>query len=308
MSRFISILTMALLGLSASVWAADSVSSTDVRMQAVGFVAAVRAPAWLERAGAKIEPRIGEMLRVGDILCTGKKGRLKVLMSDDSVIALGSKSRLVLDSHRFAAKTHQRSTSLRLIRGRVRALVHKLVADEKPDFEVRTRTAVAGVRGTEFLIIADDEGAQVRLVTFSGSVSWASGQAEPVLVAAGQGCDLGEQGKVGEVEAVAAVDLKALRQSTDAESRTEALAWNLPMDKVGDPLGPVQDQGELDQEPLSESDHSDDPQRGGDQTFGGDILTETGGQGDVEVSGYWDQPTADGLRTHNFQLTIRLRP
>ena len=307
MNRCLCILTAVFLGLSASAWAVDSVSSTDVRMQAVGFVAAVRAPAWVERAGNQIEPRIGEMLRVGDVLCTGKKGRLKVLMSDDSVIALGSKSRLVLEAHRFAAKTQQRSTSLRLIRGRVRALVHKLVADKKPDFEVRTRTAVAGVRGTEFLLVADDEGAQVRLVTFSGSVSWASGQAEPVLVAAGQGCDLGEQGKIGEVEAVAAVDLKALRQSTDAESKTQALAWNLPMDKVGGPLGPVQDQGELDQEPLSDNRQADGPLLGEDQTFGGSIFTDNGGQGDVEISGYWDQPPG-GERRNNFQLTIRLLP
>lgn len=308
MNRCLCFLTAMVLSLSVSVWAADSVSSTDVRMQAVGFVAAVRAPAWVERAGNQIEPQIGEMLRVGDVLCTGKKGRLKVLMSDDSVIALGSKSRLVLDSHRFTTKTHQRSTSLRLIRGRVRALVHKLVADKKPDFEVRTRTAVAGVRGTEFLIVADEDGAQVRLVTFSGSVSWASGQAEPVLVAAGQGCDLGEQGKIGEVEAVAAADLKALRQSTDAESKTQALAWNLPMDKVGDPLGPVQDQGELDQEPLSGSEQAAPPPGGEDQAFSGDFNPSFGANEDaVAVSGSWNQaPVAE--RSNNLQLTIRLLP
>ncbi len=200
--------------------------------EAAGFVAAVRAPAHLERDGAQVQVRIGSEIRVGDVLATGPMGRLKVLLSDDSVVSLGGDSRVELAAHRFAPAASQRSTRLRVTGGLVRALVQKVVSDTRADFQVTTRTAVAGVRGTEFAVRAEDESGRARLVTFSGAVDWSTVGGEPVRVAAGQGAGLAD-GHTTPVEAVAAAELEALRDATDAVQAPTALAWNLsPRDRI----------------------------------------------------------------------------
>ena len=223
-SMFLVVLAL-ILAAASQVWASPG----------AGFVAAVRGEVSIERGTETHVARIGFMVQAGDVLLTGPKSRLKVLLSDDSVLALGSKSRLEIKRHLFE-KNGKRSTSLRLVRGQIRALVHKMVADKKPDFEVRTRTAVAGVRGTEFALDAGADGQGGRLVTFSGSVLWAANEGEPILVAAGEASQASELG-VDKPVALAAADLRAIRNETDTKQAPTALAWNLPMDKLG-PGGP----------------------------------------------------------------------
>jgi len=220
-------------------------------LEPAGFVAAVRAPAHLERAGQPIEARVGLQIQQGDVLATGPKGRLKVLLSDDSVVSLGTSSRVELTRYRFAPAAHERSTRLMLTGGLVRALVQKLVSDTPADFEARTRTAVAGVRGTEFALRAQDESGPARLVTFSGVVDWSSPGSEPVRVAAGQSSGLVD-GRAGAVEAVAAAELDALRGATDTVQAPAALAWNIaPRDRIRSGRERPGARGRLDLDPAS---------------------------------------------------------
>ena len=304
-SIFLVVLAL-ILAAASQVWASPG----------AGFVAAVRGEVSIERGTETHVARIGFMVQAGDVLLTGPKSRLKVLLSDDSVLALGSKSRLEIKRHLFE-KNGKRSTSLRLVRGQVRALVHKLVADKKPDFEVRTRTAVAGVRGTEFALDAGADGQGGRLVTFSGSVLWAAGESEPILVAAGQACKATDDKPV----ALAAADLRAIRSETDTQQVPSALAWNLPMDKIG-PGGPgpvMPDDGdERDSlEVNAESGSSNSP--GGTDGVGYDFYPGDGGgstfdgefgEGDITnggLSGDWEQPDRQvGLDVYGMVIRVSL--
>jgi hypothetical protein len=80
------------------------------------------------------------------------------------------------------------------------------------------------VRGTEFVVM--EQSGQTRLVTLSGSVAWGAGDAEPILVTAGQESRV-EQGLALQPEALAAADLAVVRQATDTTQAPTALAWNL---------------------------------------------------------------------------------
>lgn len=215
----------------------------------VGFVAASRGDAKVNAQPARVGMEIFE----GDKLTTGGKSRLKVLFSDDVILALGSATQVVVEKHLFDPKSGARQTRIDLVQGKLRALVQKMVAGSRADFSVKTTNAVAGVRGTEFVLAA--EGKDTRLYTFSGEVEL-SGTGEPVLVAAGQGSDVGESGEAQKPVAVAAAVLKELRRATDAEQSPEAVAWNLQVndtDRLVAGAGGVEtaEDGELDQESMA---------------------------------------------------------
>ena len=214
----------------------------------VGFVAASKGDAKVNAEPARVGMEVFE----GDKLITGEKSRLKILFSDDVILALGSATEVVVEKHLFDPKNGARRTRIDLVTGKLRALVQKVVAGSRADFTIKTTNAVAGVRGTEFVLVADKE--DTKLYTFSGEVEL-SGGGEPVLVAAGQGSDVGDEGQAKQPEAVAAAVLKRMRQATDTEQTPEAVAWNLQIDekdRLVAGAGGVEtaEEGELDQEPM----------------------------------------------------------
>lgn len=223
-----------------------------------GFVASVRGDARVVRDGRGLEARIGLGVRTGDRLVTGEKARLKILLTDDAVLALGAESEIVVTSHLFhprAAEQGERHTRIELVGGSLRSLVQKLVGDQQADFEVKSANAVAGVRGTEFVLVAEEQ--RTRLVTFSGQVELAGRGGERVLVAAGEGSRVVD-GAADAPTTVAAAELRRLRQATDTQQKPTALAWNLGVDDT-DRLGgagrvgsPGSGEGRLDHEPGEE--------------------------------------------------------
>ncbi len=257
----------------------------------VGFVAAVKGEAGLERDGQTLKARIGLQVLQGDVLSTGKKSRLKVLLSDDSVLALGSLSRLELSRHLFEPARKTRITRMRLMGGAMRALVQQVVGSTTADFEVRSGTTVAGVRGTEFALLHEPEGA--RLVTFSGGVLWAVADAEPVVVRAGQASRL-DHGKATQPAALAAADLKAVRQATDATQSPIALAWNLApgaSDRLGHGVYPnAAGGGAADRDPAGSGDDSEyrDPGDLSDTGSGSNAFQGSMGTEDDMMAGAWD--------------------
>jgi hypothetical protein len=200
----------------------------------VGFVAAVFGEASLERDGAAFELSVGAEVREGDRLRTGARGRVKVLLSDDSILALGSNSDLRIETHSFSASNRERRTRIELFGGAVRALVQKSVQTAQADFEIKTGNAVAGVRGTEFVLESDAGGA--RLSTLSGEVEFSSVDGARTLVAAGQGSRLAAENGVLAAFALAPEDVARVRHETDAEQGPAMLAL-APAVIAGDRLG-----------------------------------------------------------------------
>lgn len=193
--------------------------------QAAGFVAAISGRAQVVRAGRELPARMGMEIREGDKLRTFEKSRLKVLFSDDALIALGQNSEVEITKHLFGADSGQRVTRLHLKAGVIRALVQRLVAGCRVDFQVRTSNAVAGVRGTEFALAAGEK--NTRLYTFNGTVAFSGSDGQRVLVAAGQGSRIEPDGRASQAEALASAELAKMRAATDTRQQPTALAMNL---------------------------------------------------------------------------------
>ena len=106
---------------------------------------------------------IRDQVQWNDQLQTNNTGRLRVNLRDGSILSLGSNSQLHVVQHDAAAQ----QTTLELLFGRLRSQVVKLTQPNSK-FEVRTPTSVAGVIGTDFLLIATAD--RTTLIVFSGVV------------------------------------------------------------------------------------------------------------------------------------------
>ncbi len=118
----------------------------------VGVINEVKGSAYVIHSGEKIAyPLMKEdPLFVNDTLITLPKSRLKAVMNDKSVLALAPQAKLTIDKLEYAWFGNKRSTVMNLVWGSARFIVKKLSG--KPDFKVKTKTAVCGTRATDFIV------------------------------------------------------------------------------------------------------------------------------------------------------------
>jgi len=145
----------------------------------------------------------------GDMLVTGKRSRVSVRLNDRSVFALAPVSKLVVDKSVYDPAKKKRSSRMSLWFGRARFVVAKIFGEKKPDYQVKTPTAVCGVRGSDFgLAVAPIEEKTSSLLNFFASlspVSVAHAQAPGTLmtvVVAGKNTTLTFQGVTGPIQTV----------------------------------------------------------------------------------------------------------
>ncbi len=134
------------------------------------------------RAGAlRATPiKLGDEVFLGDIVRTKSDGRIELTMIDKSVLRLGHDSRFGIERYQFKTG-HNRRVTVKLYRGEAGFKVPRY-ALQNNRFHLKTRTAVAGIRGTAGYLFSDEmEGVYVTkgLVKFGnrfGSVLVGPGQ------------------------------------------------------------------------------------------------------------------------------------
>jgi len=121
----------------------------------------------------------------GDVIVTQEGGRIRLQLADESVLTVGSRSRMVLAASVYDRKKKSRVSFLRLSIGKVRCLVKKFANFRRSEFKVMTITAVVGVRGSDFVVEADLN--RTVVTAFADTrlevVSLAYPEVAPVLVA-----------------------------------------------------------------------------------------------------------------------------
>jgi hypothetical protein len=145
-------------------------TASAVLAEDVGTVASVRGAATVVRGGAPTPATVGMAVQLGDELQTGSDGQLRVVFRDDSVIDLSESSALVVDEQVYDPAASSYSSLMRLVAGKARALVGKYYQTPGAVYEVETPTAVAGVRGTSFLVSYDPDSDATRVVGIRGQI------------------------------------------------------------------------------------------------------------------------------------------
>jgi hypothetical protein len=98
---------------------------------------------------------------VGDTLRTGHLGRLRVVFQDESVTVLSDNSQMVVAEHLFAPESGTVTSVLNLVQGKLRALASQHYQRSGASYQIQTPTAVAGVRGTEFIVSFHDDVSEI---------------------------------------------------------------------------------------------------------------------------------------------------
>lgn len=118
----------------------------------VGKVQKVQGKVYVIHKGARkaYQLKNSHPLFEGDTLITGSRSRINAAMADKSILALAPNAKLIISKLEYKPQENTRSTIMGLLWGSARFIVKKLSGE--PNYQVRTETAVCGVRGTDFAV------------------------------------------------------------------------------------------------------------------------------------------------------------
>jgi len=117
----------------------------------VGEVIAVRGEAGIFRAGTTIAAALHSPILLGDEIRTGSDGRVKILFNDDSLVTVGIRSSAKIAEYVEEAEGKKGKSLFDLLGGTVRSIVGR------NGLSVRTPTALAAARGTDFFVRANTD-------------------------------------------------------------------------------------------------------------------------------------------------------
>ncbi|MBY0315251.1 MAG: FecR family protein [Bdellovibrionales bacterium] len=107
----------------------------------------------------------------GDTVKAGVDSRAKITMSDRNNIHISPATTVRIAGY---TEGENKNVELQLNEGKVRNEVKNKYDGEKSKFIIKTPSAVAGVRGTDFLVDFDTKTQKTEVVTFKGSVAFSS--------------------------------------------------------------------------------------------------------------------------------------
>jgi hypothetical protein len=150
MSKTLKRLGRATLAIGVLVVAAQAYA-TDI-----GRIKVARGQVAVERAGVSLAGSVGMRVQASDTIRTGGDGAVGITMDDDSLLSAGPNTVLVLDRYAFDPTTNEGRLDAALNKGTL-AVISGRIAKQSPDaMTVRTPAAVLGVRGTSFVVGAND--------------------------------------------------------------------------------------------------------------------------------------------------------
>ena len=133
---------------------------------AVSLVALAAQPAWaeigrikqsigaaaLERGKARLPAAAGLQVQEGDVLVTGKDGRISLTFIDNTRFSAGPNSRIAVSEFKFDRATKRGSFVTQVNRGSLAIVSGQIAHSGRDAMKVRTPTSLLGVRGTRFVV------------------------------------------------------------------------------------------------------------------------------------------------------------
>jgi hypothetical protein len=135
---------------------------------APGSVVGVQGPCAVERLGGSTPLKVGDAVGVADTIVAPADSRLKLAMSDRSVISLASGTRMTIAAYQIDAAGQRQNARLSLAQGMVRMVA----ASADRVVEVSTPVGTAATHSADLFLEAQPGWAQCGVL--SGSVSFTS--------------------------------------------------------------------------------------------------------------------------------------
>jgi len=125
-----------------------------------GKIDDLRGESQVVRGSTRFPAAIGMQVFEGDRFTTGKSARLRIAFVDGSLMQLGQEAEAVVRRYRSGDTV---DALLELVGGRSRFIIEKL-RQGGSSYQIETRTALIGVRGTDILAQVESQADHVALV------------------------------------------------------------------------------------------------------------------------------------------------
>ena len=143
----IRVLCILLSALILTFWPAEPAHAQTIE---IGVVRTVDGTAYIRRAGAQLQPAVGDAVQEGDVLMTGADGSLGVALSDNALLSLGPASEIHLVEFAFEPRNAIFAFLARILLGTF-VYVSGDIGRLSPDSVIiETPVGVIGIRGTRF--------------------------------------------------------------------------------------------------------------------------------------------------------------
>ncbi|MCB0391852.1 MAG: FecR domain-containing protein [Bdellovibrionales bacterium] len=138
----------------------------------VGTVNLLKGSAWSKNeAGVQKDLSTGESLYESDMVITASNGRVRIKLTNGNIIHVLPNSIMKMTEVNIG----EQKTLIDLYKGKVRSNVTDKIKGADNYYRIRTKSAVAGVRGTEFVVSYEiNQKAVTKVQTIEGDVELAS--------------------------------------------------------------------------------------------------------------------------------------
>ncbi|MBN9428942.1 MAG: FecR domain-containing protein [Burkholderiales bacterium] len=145
-----------LLAVITALWLSTLSAARAAEADPIGAVKTVTGEAWIKSGDSEVRAQAGMPVVAGATVRTGADGALGLTLKDNTVMSLGPRTELTIDEFVFDPGHDKLSLVLRMTRGTLN-FISGLIAKLRPEAQVvRTPTGTIGVRGTHFLVKAED--------------------------------------------------------------------------------------------------------------------------------------------------------
>ena len=164
----------------------------------VGIIEGLVGSSWKLKEQNKVKLKLGDIVNETETVLTDKKSSLEIRFDDGNLITLSENSKVKLSEVVFSDDDTQRSALLHLLKGKIRSKVTKKYKGASKKFRISTKSAVAGVRGTDFVVELIDNKTRderiTRVSTLEGAVELGGeSRFEKALIGRGETADYVEK-------------------------------------------------------------------------------------------------------------------
>jgi len=173
-----------------------------------------------------LDAKLGLKVFPQDIIVTGKNSRAKIVMSDRNIINVLPDTKLKIEQ--YVNNENEKNVKLELLEGKIRNNVEQKYDNDKNKFEVKTATAIAGVRGTQFITSFDKIKLKTEVVTLKGEVSFkgidfkTNTVTDPVIVKRGESSSSGQGAAPEAPKKIAPADFKKIENESVVKKEVNA--------------------------------------------------------------------------------------
>lgn len=188
----------------------------------IGLATAVEGKVFQVTEGEDLKRRtqLASPVFLKDKISTGMNSKVSFAFDDASTLSIGENARLKITKHIFDPNKNLRQTVIEVSLGAVRFAVTK-EKNKNSTFKVITPAGIAGVRGTEFVVIVEPDG-KTTFVGLEGSIEAIpfSPEGQPgkaQIISSEQTQEISEKGQASAVTKVPSELLQKAKQRTAIE-------------------------------------------------------------------------------------------